>query len=305
MEPESMMRVAAVLLALPLVAASLLALSFRANNRNNGSIQVAGERREYLVHLPPRYDRARAVPLVLSMHGAGGWPAQQMRMTRWNDLADREGFIVVYPSGADRAGPRIWRTSDVRYIAALIDRLEADYAVDRSRIYANGFSNGGGMASMLSCTMSDRLAAVGLVGAAHTVPWRWCRDPRPVPMISIHGTADRFAPYLGGPSPVAPDANPFPSIAVWASKWAARNHCASSAVLRTAAVTRRTWSNCTDNADVVLETVTGAGHQWIGGEPLPEYFVGPDTRAIDTTAELWSFFRTHRLSVAPAPPPAR
>ncbi|HEY2829394.1 MAG TPA: hypothetical protein VGJ88_04695, partial [Thermoanaerobaculia bacterium] len=158
-----------------------------------------------------------------------------------------------------------------------------------------------------ACAMPDRLAAVGLVGAAHTVSWRWCRDPHPIPMISIHGTADRFAPYVGGPSPVAPDENPFPSIAVWAAKWAARNHCTSSAKSRTAGVTRTTWSNCTNNAGVVLEAVTGAGHQWVGGEALPDYFVGPDTRALDTTAELWSFFRAHRLSlsVAPAPSPVR
>jgi polyhydroxybutyrate depolymerase len=290
-----MMRSNAILLALPLLAASMLALSFRANNRNNGSMIVAGEKREYLIHVPPRYDRTRAVPLVISMHGAGGWPAQQMRMSGWNRVSDREGFIVVYPSGADTAGPRIWRPSDVRYLAALIDKLESDYNIDRTRIYANGFSNGGGMSSMLSCTMSDRLAAVGLVGAAHTVPWRWCRDPHPIPMISIHGTADRFAPYLGGPSPVAPAGNPFPSIAVWASKWAARNHCSSSAQTRTVAVTRTTWSNCTNNDDVVLEAITGAGHQWFGGTPLPEYFVGRDTRAIDTTAELWSFFQAHTL----------
>ena len=299
-----MMRVAAIILSLPLVVASIFALSFRANNRNNGSIVVGGKTREYLIHLPPGYDRARPAPLVISMHGAGGWPAQQMRMTRWNDLADRERFIVVYPAGADAAGPRIWRVSDARYIAALLDKLESEYNIDRSRIYANGFSNGGGMAAVLACTMPNRLAAVGLVGAAHTEPWRWCHNPRPIPMISIHGTADRFAPFEGGPSPVAPASHPFPSIATWATKWAARNHCTSTATTRTAAVTRTTYSHCTANDDVILEAIAGAGHQWVGGNPLPTYFVGPDPRTLDTTAELWSFFRAHRLSVAPAILPA-
>jgi polyhydroxybutyrate depolymerase len=295
MEPEPMMRVAAAVLALPLVVALMLAASFRANNRNNGSIIVGGNTREYLIHVPPglpeKYDRTRPVPLVISMHGAGGWPAQQMRMTRWNDLADRERFIVVYPSGADAAGPRVWRASDARYIAALIDKLESDYNIDRSRIYANGFSNGGGMAYVLSCALARRVAAVGLVGAAQTFPWRRCAA---MPVIDVHGTDDRFAPYAGGPSPIAPDSHPFPSVRMWALKWSRRNGCTSSADSSIGPnVVRTTYSGCAE--DVVLDTVKGGGHQWFGGAPLPEYFVGPDPRTIDATAELWSFFRVHRL----------
>ena len=79
---------------------------------------------------------------------------------------------------------------DVRFISELIDKLEAAYNIDPARIYANGFSNGGGMAFVLSCTLSDRIAAVGMVGAAQTLPWSWCTDHRPVPMIAFHGTAD-------------------------------------------------------------------------------------------------------------------
>ena len=59
---------------------------------------------------------------------------------------------------------------DVRFISELIDKLEAAYNIDPARIYANGFSNGGGMAFVLSCTLSDRIAAVGMVG-----PRKHCR----------------------------------------------------------------------------------------------------------------------------------
>jgi polyhydroxybutyrate depolymerase len=291
------MRLIVTLLLLPLLIAVILGVTFFLRNRNNGSIVVAGEKRVYIVHVPPGYDRARAVPLVISMHGAGGWPAQQMRMTRWNDLADREGFVVVYPSAANMAGPRIWRGSDVSYIAQLIDRLERDYNVDRTRIYANGFSNGGGMTFILSCTLSDRLAAVGLAGAAQTLPWRWCRDRRPIPMIAIHGTSDRFAPYEGGQSPIVFAGRPFPSIPWWVDKWAARNRCAPRPAESRFAhdVTRTTYTACA--ADVVFYTVEGGGHQWFGGRALPEWFVGHDPRTIDTSAEMWAFFKAHRLAV--------
>ncbi len=291
------MRLIVTLLLLPLLIAAILGTAFFIRNRNNGSIVVQGETRKYIVHVPPGYDRSRAVPLVISMHGAGGWPAQQMRMTGWNRLADRDGFIVVYPSGADTAGPRIWRASDVTYLSALIDHLERDYNIDRTRVYANGFSNGGGMTFILSCTISDRLAAVGLAGAAQTLPWKWCRDAHPIPMVAIHGTDDRFAPYLGGESPIVPPGHPFPSIPMWVAKWAARNRCAQQPITSRAArdVTRTTYAACA--ADVVFFTVEGGGHQWFGGRPFPEWFVGHDPRTIDTTAEMWTFFQKHRLPV--------
>jgi polyhydroxybutyrate depolymerase len=293
------MRLIAALVLLPLMVAAILGTAFFVRNRSNGSIVVAGEDRVYLVHVPPGYSRTRAVPLVISMHGAGGWPAQQMRMTQWNRLADRDNFIVVYPSAARMAGPRIWRVSDAAYIAQLIDRLERDYNIDRSRVYANGFSNGGGMTFVLSCTIANRLAAVGLSGAAQTFPWRWCPDTRAIPMIAFHGTADRFAPYLGGPSPIAPAAHPFPNIPLWVAKWAARNHCTAPPVSSRVAndVTRTSYSACA--ADVAFYTVEGGGHQWFGGQPLPEWFVGPYTRTIDTSAEMWAFFKSHQLSARP------
>src|SRR5207244_553989 len=147
-------------------------------NRDNRSIVSSGEERTYLLYVPKRYDRTRATPLVISLHGAGLWGAAQKDMSRWNDVADDEGFIVVYPSGLAGRGLRVWSVSgidlsgrDVRFISELIDTLRAAYNIDTTRIYANGLSNGGGMSFALSCTLSDRIAAVGLVGSAQTEPW--------------------------------------------------------------------------------------------------------------------------------------
>jgi polyhydroxybutyrate depolymerase len=112
--------------------------------------------------------------------GAGCGPAAA-DISRWNALADKEGFIVVYPGGASEAWPRIWRANhgaglprDVRFIADLIDTLRTAYNIDPGRIYANGLSNGAGMAFVLSCTLADRIAAVGLVASA-LLPWGGAR----------------------------------------------------------------------------------------------------------------------------------
>ena len=286
---------------LPVVLALGEAVSFHVRNRANGTIVSSGEKRVYLLHVPRSYDRTRPTPLVISLHGAGGWPVQQRDLSGWNRLADEKGFIVVYPSGIESAGPRIWHTGgtglmrDVRFISELIDKLEASYNIDPARIYANGLSNGGGMSFALSCTLSDRIAAVGLVGAAHFLPWSWCTEPRPIPMISFHGTADPMTPYKGGRTLVAPEV--FPSIPSWTARWARRNRCGTNPVESVIApdVTRIEYPDCADGADVVLYRVQGGGHTWPGGEPMPEWFVGPTSNSVDATGRMWAFFREHRL----------
>jgi polyhydroxybutyrate depolymerase len=175
----------------------------------------------------------------------------------------------------------------------LIDTLKAEYNIDPARIYANGLSNGGGMAFVLSCTLADRIAAVGMVGAAHLLPRSWCADQPPVPMIAFHGTADLFTPYNGGKTGVAPEA--FPHIVEWTADWARRNRCAAVPVetLVAADVTRIQYTDCA--ADAVLYRIEGGGHTWPGGRHLPEWALGRTSRGIDATSEMWAFFRDHPL----------
>ncbi|MBI2571011.1 MAG: hypothetical protein HYV63_28735 [Candidatus Schekmanbacteria bacterium] len=290
-----------VLIGVPVALALVEAMSFSVLNRNNGTIVSSNREREYLLYVPRSYDPGTPAPLVISMHGGGTWPALHRSMSRWNRLADEHAFIVVYPSGTDF--PRMWHTQqpgtrlteDIRFISELIDTLEATYNIDPGRIYADGLSNGGGMAFVLSCTLSDRIAAVGMVASAQFLPWSWCPDPRPVPVIAFHGTADKLAPYRGGLSWVAP--NLLPDMATWMANWARRNRCAPAPVDSEVApgVVRRNYASCTDRADVVLYTVEGGGHSWPGGEPAPEWLCGPTSRSIDATRQMWSFFREHRL----------
>jgi polyhydroxybutyrate depolymerase len=291
------------LLGLPLAMVPVEAFSFYVTNRDSGSFVSSGEKREYLLYVPKNYDRSKPTPLVISMHGAGLWGAVQKETSRWNELADSVGFIVVYPSGLGGKGIRVWRAEpgpglkkDVRFISELIDTLLASYNIDTSRVYANGLSNGGGMSFALSCTLSNRIAAVGLVGAAQTLPWTWCKDRRPVPMISFHGTADTAVPYNGGLSWVSPRA--FPGAPQWAANWAQRNRCRGDPIDSAIAVDviRRTYTRCAQDADVVFYTIRGGGHTWPGGGPLPEWFVGRTTRTIDATHLMWTFFREHPLS---------
>ncbi|MFI5209380.1 MAG: alpha/beta hydrolase family esterase [Gemmatimonadales bacterium] len=291
------------IIALPVGLVLIILGSASLLDRTNGTIVSSGKKREYLVYVPASYDRARPAPLVISLHGAMNWPAYQMKVSQWNRVADEHGVIVVYPGGTG-TGLKTWfmegarapsRMPDVEFISELIDTLEAHYSIDPSRIYANGLSNGGGMAFVLSCTLSHRIAAIGAVAAAQSLPWAWCPDSTPVPMIAFHGTADPIVPYHGGKVWIAPD--PFPDVTAWAADWARRNRCGPTPVDSVIApdVTRLEYTSCAGNAAVVLYTVAGAGHQWPGGKPIPRWLAGPATNSIDATTLMWAFFREHPL----------
>ncbi|MCP3958137.1 MAG: poly(3-hydroxybutyrate) depolymerase [bacterium] len=288
-------------LSLPLLVALIEAVDFHLDNRNSASIVSSGERREYLLYVPESYHGTRPVPLVVSLHGGGIWPSFQRDLSGWNRVAEQHGFIVVYPAGLGAA----WRVTrlgsnimkDVRFISDLIDTLEKTYNVDPTRIYANGLSNGGGMTFVLSCTLADRVAAFGLVASAQMLPFDWCPDLRPVPLISFHGTDDELTPYEGGNTFVAPGGWEFPDVSEWTANWARRNRCRPDPTLSAVApdVTRREYTGCDDDTAVVLYTIHGGGHTWPGSESMPEWFLGPTSQGVDASEQMWEFFQEHQL----------
>jgi polyhydroxybutyrate depolymerase len=300
MKTRTIARGALAFVVLPILVGLVAVAAIRLLDRTNGSIVSSGRTRRYLVHVPPGYDPAKPTPLVISLHGAGGWPRQQQYLSQWSRLADAQGFIVAYPAGT--GFPQIWHVfrdaglrRDVKFISEMIDTLERSYDIDSTRIYVNGFSNGGGMAFVLSCTLSDRIAAIGVVAGAQTLPATWCESRRPVPMIAFHGTADPIIPYKGGHSPLAPEL--FPNLESWVSSWARRNRCESAAKDSSLSpdVTRREFTGCADSANVVLYTIRDGGHTWPNGKPLPSLVVGKTTHEVDATREMWKFFRSHTL----------
>ncbi len=250
------------------------------------------------MYVPPSYDPAEPTALVISLHGFSQWPAHQSHLTGWERLADEYGFILVHPSGTDF--PKRWRASsaqdihpDVSFIAALIDQLEEEYNLDPARIYVNGLSNGGGMAFVLACELSGRIAAFGSVAGSYLYAWEDCQPERPVPAILFHGDADPVVPYAGGPSRHFDI--PFPAIPDWVDALALRNGCGlppAEAHVSAHALERR-YPDCA--AEVVFYTIEGGGHTWPGGEPLPEWLTGPNSRELDATRLMWQFFQSHPL----------
>lgn len=289
---------------LPMLAFFTFALVLLAFDESSGSLVIDGQSREYLLYVPKTIDPNKPSPVVISLHGAALWPSAQRWLSDWDRVADEQGFIVVYPSGA--GFPKTWQTSegtamdrDIQFIASLIDLLESTYNVDASKIYLNGHSNGGGLTFALSCTLDDRIAAFGIVAGAQTLAWNRCRNSSPAPVMLVHGTEDPIVPFEGGPSgdPLSP--REFPNIESWTMKWANRNGCAPEAKEEWVRkdVRRLRYEHCVDDAEVVLYALRKFGHDWPGGKSLPNWLVGPNISDFDATNRMWTFFSKHSLAM--------
>jgi polyhydroxybutyrate depolymerase len=253
-------------------------------------VTSAGQERSFLLHIPPGYQPGVALPLVLNLHGLGSSAAEQARLSGMSDLADRQDFVVVYPQG--RGAPAAWyigtglqATEDVRYLRDLIDFLLARMSIDAGRIYATGYSNGGGMANRLGCALSDRLAAIASVSGAY-LQHGSCPPGRPLPVLAFHGTADAIVPY-GGDSIL-------PAVHDWAEAWAARNGCDEAPAVENleGGTAVETWSGCQAGARVVLYTIDGGGHTWPGsGLARLQNAAAPPLPA---TELIWNFFESQQ-----------
>src|SRR4030042_6134147 len=120
-------------------------------------VSVGGLELSSLLFIPEKIHNTPAVPVVLVFHGGGGKPENMPDVTRFDTLADAEGFVVAYPRGVSR-GESIERDTwnaglccgyakknnidDVGFIRALLDDLSSVVSIDPRRIFAAGLSNG-------------------------------------------------------------------------------------------------------------------------------------------------------------------
>lgn len=274
------------------------------------TVEVAGQSRSYLVHLPPTYDAAHPAPVVLIFHGAGMNARRMQQFSGLNAKADEAGFVAVYPNGTG-AGPFLtfnsggveWdvfrkQPNDVAFVAGLLDDLATVVHIDPQRIYATGMSNGAMMCYRLAAELSDRIAAVAPV--AGTMADTEAKPKRPVPVLHFHGTEDRLVPY-GGPDQRVPKFLTFKSVEETVATWVKRNGCREEPQIEKlpdiaddgTTVTRKTYRG--DNGgEVVLVVVQGGGHTWPGRQP-PLGMLGRSTRDLSATDLIWEFFSRHRL----------
>jgi polyhydroxybutyrate depolymerase len=250
-------------------------------------IQVEGLARQYRLHIPPSYKANSPAPLLLGFHGAGSTGPQFESYTGFSALADRFGFIAVYPQGLGEMSN--WDTmpqsTDIPFILNLIESLASRCEIDPARIYATGHSRGGGLVNRLGCELADTIAAIGPVAGDYGYS-DTCSPSRAVPVVAFHGTADPYIPYngFGLPGQIHQSYVRLGTpVTAWAAGWANRNGCNGlyEMTFQSVSVSGVTWSGCTGLADVILYTIQGGGHEW----PV----------AVDASQMIWDFFADHSL----------
>ncbi|MBI5542809.1 MAG: hypothetical protein HY901_02895, partial [Deltaproteobacteria bacterium] len=271
----------------------------------SGTLAFGGKVRTFRVHVPPVYQAGSPAAAVLMLHGGGGSAEQlQSESARMDPIADRDGFVTVYPDGTGVL--QTWNgglccgkaveegVDDVGFLDELLDHLEGELCLDQRRVFAMGMSNGAIMSHRLACELSARIAAVAPV--AGTIGVATCQPVRPVPVMQIHGTSDGHVPWDGGlgcgPAGVA-----FVSVPDTMEGWRTRNGCeaATSAHFQQGDGTCTAHSGCA--APVVLCSIAGGGHSWPGGEPKPGVVNCPADGAQSTTfiasEAAWQFFKAN------------
>lgn len=70
--------------------------------------------RLYLQYLPSNYETQDSFPLVLDFHGFTMTADDQRQYSRWDVLAEEEGFIAVFPEGVPDSPSelRSWNIND-------------------------------------------------------------------------------------------------------------------------------------------------------------------------------------------------
>ena len=255
---------------------------------------------------------AGRLPLLLELHGRGIDAAKFDRLTGFGSLANELGFVLAMPSAVaemwndGRSHSSKWarEPDDVGYLTAVIDDVCARATIDSARIYVVGMSNGAVMAGRLACILSERIAAVAqIAGTAGVASAATYRPSRPVAVLNIHGTADKFAPYVGGIAEglgartvLRRAAGTMVGIDDWAEFWVAANGALDDLGVSELPpdTTIRTWRGASCESDVVFYRVEGGGHTWPGSRiALPAFMFGRTSRTFDATKVAWEFLAGH------------
>lgn len=253
------------------------------------TIESSGGARSYAVHTPAQYAYNTRTPAVIIFSGKGGTGAEFQYTTDFKN----QPVLSIYPEPLkDKDGVTAWQgapyspegVSDVYFVGDVIKQVSKDYCIDPARIYTVGMSNGGGIAWLSACYLSDTIAATASISGAYYQKYQHCPEPkRPVPVLAVHSRTDTQVPYAGSTK------RGLIPIDTWVAERAKANQCQpTSAVKGAAEFTITTWQKCKENATVELLTLTNKQHGWMD---LPDLSSDPNIHEGNLTNYIWEFLR--------------
>ena len=249
-------------------------------------IEHDGLERCWEKHVPENLDPGVPVPLIVDVHGYSSTSSTHMDLSGFNEIANTEGAIIVYPNGVpgknlptDPDENQAWNAGwccahasrdnidDVGFITRVIEMTIEQENINSSRIYASGWSNGCAMVQRLAMEMSHVFAAVGCM--SHYLITDYVDDYSPIPIMEVHGFLDNVVLYetslLSLPwaedmwtNPESVDTGAIENM----HEWASYNQCTDS--MKTFETneffTIQGFDECENDAIVRLMTIFAAQH---------------------------------------------
>jgi polyhydroxybutyrate depolymerase len=248
--------------------------------------------RKVVVHIPEDLDPNRAVPILFAMHGATMNGEKMHAVTGFDAIADREGFVVVYPSGTPGLAPWNVGTSggvcgagalvngsgnDIVFVERMLADIARDQCIDRDAVFVTGFSMGGYFSNHIGCQAGDYLVRGIAPHSGGTYAQGTCPGA-PLPALIMHGSADPLIAASCGQK--ATDA------------WVARNRCASTfEVIPVLGGECRRYDGCPTDAPVMHCVFEGMAHGWAGAPTDSDVGFYAGGAQYESASELvWSFF---------------
>ena len=288
-------------------------------------LSAAGSR-PYAVYVPHGLRRTTPAPLLVLLHGCGQGPADFAAATRFNQLADRHGVVLLYPEQTTAYhAQRCWRwferahqgrtLGEPALLAGLTQQVVADtrrWRIDPSRVYVAGLSAGGAMALVLGATYPDLYAAVGVHSAP---PYRSAAD-RSTALRAMAGRASPLLPPAGAsrmpPTIIFQGSADSTVYAVnakqVAEQWLAFHQAAASGpgdpdrITRSLSTAERSsggrrytvtrWYTARGRKQLEAWNVVGLAHAWSGGAASGSFSDPSGPRA---STEMWRFLAAYRL----------
>lgn len=268
--------------------------------KSNQTLMAGGIPRTFIYYAPMTLDANKPAPIVIVPHGYLMTGQMMYDITQYSALADKEGFVALFPDGAGSPGP--WNvgqnvcglgasvtaaTDDQSFITAMLDFVKKDQCVDEPHIFMSGFSMGGYFSNENGCQRADIRAIGPHSGGSHDLA---ACPQKKKPVILFHFDSDSLITY--DCSMEARD------------RWVARNGCMSASpdVVEVMGGRCEYYKGCPADGQVALctfqEPAGGggeliAGHAWAGGSRSGEgaSFAIPQTAS--ATDLGWAFFKKY------------
>ena len=277
---------------------SFLLVSSNFFSQQLGTLSHDGVIRNFMFYTPSTWDGESSLPLLIVLHGLTQTGSGVMDITQFNSIAEKEHFIVAYPSGINNAwnaqmNGSVSSANDLGFLENLVDWFELTMHTNPLKKYLCGFSNGAFMSYMLACESTHCFAGIASVsGTMSDTVFSNCSQPNQLTSIlHIHGTADAVVPYAGS-------ATTGISVDALLSKWVVFLSCEQQVNISEIpnnnlldfSTCQRFIYSCGEYSLEHIK-ISGGGHQWPG---INTWNGGVGTINMDFYSPLviWEFFKS-------------